>query len=197
MIELAAALAALTLTHLVPSFPSVRPALVRVFGQTVFRILYSIVSLAILAWLILAYRNAADSAWLWTPPDWGRWVAVAAMPVAIWLITTRLMRPPGRTRSGVYRTIAAPGSAGLTLWAALHLLNVGEARTVLLFGVFLAISLFAFAKYSLTAPPKPTASATRSTLDGWPIAISVAIWISLLMLHPVVLGVDPLAGILP
>jgi len=65
------------------------------------------------------------------------------MPLSFWLIAVRLMCRPGKARTSVYRTIAAPGSAGVTLWAALHLLNVGQARAVLLFAVFALIALLA------------------------------------------------------
>lgn len=197
MIDLAAALVLLVLTHLVPSAPGVRPACIRVMGLTGFRVVYSVVSLAVVAWLVAAYIDAAGAPWLWTPPEWARWVAVISMPLALWLIAVRLLHRPGESRTGIYRVIPAPGSVGILLWALLHLLNVGHARAVMLFGVFAAISAVAAVKNTRTAPP---AAGPDSGGDGgnWkPVVAAAAAWLLLLAAHPHVIGVDPLAGILP
>ncbi|MCK5777144.1 MAG: hypothetical protein KAH11_00015 [Rhodospirillales bacterium] len=197
MIELAAALALLVLTHLVPSAPGVRPACVRALGLTGFRVAYSLVSLGVVAWMIAAYIAAAGGPWLWTPPVWARWVAVMGMPVALWLIAVRLLERPGEMRTGIYRLIPAPGSAGILLWALLHLLNVGHARAVMLFGVFAAIGAIAMVKNTLSAPPPAAPEAGETKLRMMPVIYALAVWMLLLLLHPVVIGVDPLALILP
>ncbi len=197
MIELAAALAVLVLTHLVPSAPGVRPTRVRILGLTGFRVVYSVVSLAVVAWLVAAYVGAAGGPWLWTPPDWARWVAVVSMPVALWLIAVRLLRRPVALRTGVYRLIPAPGSLGLSLWAVLHLLNVGHARAVMLFGVFAAISAIAAVKNARTAPPAAGPDNCGEGGNWKPAVAAAAAWLLLLAAHPHVIGVDPLAGVLP
>jgi len=198
MMELAAALLVLIATHSVPALPGIRPRLVDAFGLTGFRVAYSVVSLAVVAWLVGAYGRAEDSTWLWTPPDGGRLAAVALMPLSFWLIAVRLMCRPGKARTSVYRTIAAPGSAGVTLWAALHLLNVGQARAVLLFAVFALIALLAWIKNTRTAPDAAPAGESA----GWrPAAMAAAAaliaWTAMLAAHPYVIGPDPLAGLYP
>ncbi len=197
MIELAAALVVLIITPLVPSAPGVRPACIRLLGLIGFRVVYSIVSLTVVAWLIIAYIDAADGPWLWTPPHWGRWVAVFAMPVALWLIAARLMQRPGKMRTGVYRMIAAPGSCGLLLWSCLHLLNVGHARAVLLFGAFAVISAIAMIKNTQAAPPTAAPGGNGTVRHLKPMIAAVGAWALLLALHPFVIGVDPLVRILP
>lgn len=192
MVELAAALALLFLSHLVPSSPGVRQACINKLGLSVFRIVYSIVSIGVVAWLITAYVDAADGPWLWDPPAWGRWAAVAGMPVAIWLIAARLMNRPGAVRAGIYRSIPAPGSLGLLLWASLHLLNVGHARAVLLFGVFAIISAVAAIKNTMTGPID-VAPAAGSGVPGWKPAVAAMVaWAVMLGLHPYLIGVHPL-----
>lgn len=196
MTNLAAALAVLFLTHLLPTLPSVRPRLVRAVGLTTFRIVYSLVSAAILIWLVLAYRNAADSPWLWTPPFWARWAAVASMPLAIWLVCIRLMRRPTVPRRGIYDLVPAPGSTGLTLWALLHLLNVGQARAVMTFGVFFAMCLAVAVKNTVAAMSIPAAPFALEDIGWRPIAAAFLVWAALLTAHPHVIGVDPLLGII-
>lgn len=195
MFNLGAALAVLFLTHAIPSLPSVRAALVARTGLRGFRIVYSLVSLAAVAWVIRAYALAADSPWLWTPPLWGRWAALLLMPVAFWLVAVRLMRPPAAERAGIYRVLPAPGSAGLLLWTLLHLLNVGQARTVMLFAGFGAIALFALAKNSLAAPPPQSAGPEGAGPVFAPAVAALLAWAAVLALHPHVIGVDPLAGL--
>jgi len=210
MIELATALALLALTHWVPSAPGVRPLLIRRLGLAGFRAVHSLISLAIVAWLIFAY-GAADGPWLWMPPAWGRWVAVLGMPVALWLILARLLERPGDTPAGIYRLTATPGSLGILLWAGLHLLNVGAARAVMLFGTFAVIALAAAVKNLWTAPPgrrligilpgramlQGRTPARLDDLPLTPLVLAFGLWLALLALHPLVIGADPLAGMLP
>lgn len=212
MIELAVALAVMALSHWGPSAPRVRPALVGMLGLRGFHIAYSLLSLAALAWLVTAYGRAAeDTFFLWTPPLWARWAAVFGMPVALWLVLARLMQRPGETPSGIYRITATPGSLGLLVWAVLHLLNVGGARTVMLFAAFAAIALAAAAKNLWTAPPARrvvgilpglgillgrTPAGLRD-LRPLPVLLAIGLWLLLLILHPIVIGLDPLAGIVP
>lgn len=194
MQNLAAALAVLFLSHAVPALPPVRAALVRRTGPAVFRAVYSLAATAVIAWVIGAYWQAADSPWLWTPPFWGRWAAVLLMPVALWLVAVRLMRPPGEGRGGLYRWLPAPGSAGILIWAGLHLLNVGQARTVMLFAAFAAIALFALVKNIVLAPPAAV-NAPAGRIGFAPAVAALLVWAALLALHPLVIGVDPLAGL--
>jgi uncharacterized membrane protein len=210
MIELATALALLALTHWVPSAPGVRPLLIRRLGLGGFRAVHSLVSLAIVAWLVVAY-GAADGPWLWIPPIWGRWVAVFAMPLALWLILARLLERPNDSPTGIYRITATPGSVGLLVWAVLHLLNVGDARAVMLFGTFAAIALAAMIKNWKTAPParrvvgilpglgmlSGRTPAGLRDLRPLPALLAIGLWLLLLVLHPIVIGLDPLAGIVP
>lgn len=197
MFELLAALLLLALTHLVPSAPGVRPVLVRSLGLRGFRVVYSIVSLGVVVWLVAAYRGAADSDWLWTPQEWGRWAAAALMPVAFWLIAARLLQRPAEVRRGIYRVVAAPGSVGLTLWALLHLLNVGQARSMLLFAVFAVLSFLAAIKNWRAAPASCAGGSVLGELGLTPMAAGILAWLIVLIAHPYVIGVDPLSGILP
>jgi uncharacterized membrane protein len=196
MTELTIALGVLALTHLIPSAPGARSACIRALGLLGFRIVYSVISLVVMAWLIMAYIDAADTPWVWTPPLWTRWIAVFGMPLAMWLIAVRLVQRPDHARNRIYRLIPAPGSCGLLIWASLHLLNVGQARAVLLFGVFAIISGIAMIKNSMTARSLAGRHSGGPVWDWRPPLVAVALWFLLLALHPYLFGVDPLTGIL-
>jgi len=204
MFPLAAASLALVLGHVVPSAPPVRRRLVGALGRGGFTAGYSVLSLALLAWVVVAWQDAAGGPWLWMPPPWTRWVTVAAMPVALWLVASALVdRPaaggfPEASRRGAYRLTRAPGSLGVVLWAGLHLLSVGSARAAILFGALALLGLATLAKARLTArlgePSGTPAPPPRRPRPAWlaPV-LAGALWLGLLALHPLVIGVDPLA----
>lgn len=196
MTELTISLIVLIITHLVPSAPGVRSASIRVLGLSGFRIIYSVISIVVVAWLIRAYIGAADSPWVWTPPAGVRWITVFVMPVALWLIAVRLIQKPDHARNKIYRLIPAPGSCGLLLWASLHLLNVGQARSILLFGAFAVIAGIAMIKNTMTARSLAGWRSNGPVWDWRPPLAAVMMWFLFLALHPYLFGVDPLTGIL-
>ncbi|MEE8202270.1 MAG: NnrU family protein [Alphaproteobacteria bacterium] len=216
-----AAAVALVASHAVLSTPAVRPLLVRRFGHAGFLALYSAVSLAALAAFVWGYRAAEVDLWLYQPPPALRMVAVAAMPLAVFLVVGRLTTPCGTPDdplppAGVYRVCRFPGSVGVLLWAALHLANVGFARPVILFATMAVIALVAvvnnervrrrlargggaahLAETSLV--PFAAVAARRQRLawaeiGWWRLALTLAVYLALLFGHPYVIGVDPLAS---
>ena len=129
------------------------------------------------------------------------------MPVALWLVLARLLEHPQDQPQGIYRITATPGSLGLLIWATLHLLNMGQMRSVALFGTFAVMALAAAAKNLLTAPPArrqvgilPGLGAlsgrtpiSRTDVHWTSAVIALGLWGTLLVLHPLVIGPDPLA----
>lgn len=210
MTELVLALSVLALSHWILSAPGIRPILIDALGMAAFRAIHSLVSLAAICWVVVAY-GMADGQWVWIPPPWTRWVVVFAMPGAFWLILARLFERPGNKPVGIYRLTATPGSVGLLIWAGLHLLVLGEARAVLLFGTFAGMAFVAALKNWATAPsarkqvgilPGLTLILGRTTASAHdlrvlPMLLAICLWIVLLVLHPIVIGPDPLAGIVP
>lgn len=208
---LALSLAALAGSHIVPSVPSVRRRLLSCLGGKGFRVLYSLVSLAALAAMILAYRNADPGPWLWIPLPEARYAAILLMPLAIFLLVCRLTtRPDPAAARGIYRIACAPGSLGILIWTLLHLANIGTARIILVFASMAAIALFALVKnVRLASPEQRRAGVTpfagilmgrqRLALNeiGWlRLCLSLAVYLSILLLHPYVIGLNPLAGVL-
>ena len=58
MAELVAALAAFVLTHLIPAYAPVRNLLIGALGKGLYGGIYSLVSIAVIVWLSLAYGDA-------------------------------------------------------------------------------------------------------------------------------------------
>ncbi|WP_207476156.1 NnrU family protein [Arenibaculum pallidiluteum] len=209
MIELSAALVLLVASHVIPSRPGLRERLLAALGRPAFVAVYSAISVLALAAVIVAYGQADPTLLVWSPPFEGRYVAFAAMPLAMVLLVCRLTQGPGAAPHGIYRVTTTPGSLAVLVWSLVHLLNVGAARTILVFLGMLAIALWALLRNAARAtPPGPygvlpfariAAGRERlafSEIGWWRLLAALVLTAVLLLLHPVVIGVDPLAGVL-
>lgn len=146
------ALAALVFlaTHWVSSTP-LRRGLVGMLGENAYLGLYSLVSLAALAWMIWAYARAPYER-LWVGDEFKVW-AVALMPLSLVLIVAgamsknpsavrqeHLLRSLGEPR-GILRVTRHPVQWGIALWALLHLIARGDAASTIFFGGFALLSI--------------------------------------------------------
>jgi uncharacterized membrane protein len=208
VVELALAVTLMVLSHAVPSAPPFRARLIDRLGRAGFLIAYGTLSVIVLLWVIMAFRRADPGPWLYAPPDGGRALAVLVMPLATILVIGRLLQRPGEAARGVYRITTVPGSLGVLLWALLHLINLGSARHVILFGGMALIALIALVKNARLAPPgrrhvgivpflAVVLGDERLVLReiAPPALVGLVAYAGLLWLHPPIIGRDPMAGI--
>ncbi|UEM02418.1 hypothetical protein JL101_020825 [Skermanella rosea] len=198
-------------SHVVPGLPGMRSSLIEALGRRMFLAVYSIVSLAALVLLVWSYRTADAGTWLYLPSVEARTLAVLAMPVALFLLVGRLTTPAGSPEPvGIYRITAVPGSLSVLLWTLLHLAVLGGTRQVIVFAGMAAIALFSLVRNWQAASPArrragilPFSGMIRGREKlvwneiGWGrLLLALAVWAALLLLHPVVIGPDPLAYLL-
>jgi uncharacterized membrane protein len=81
-VEYTAAWVAFLLSHAIPVRPPVRPWLVARLGSAGFGIIYSVISVAILIWLI-ATAGRAPYVEVWPRAEWQNHVTVVAMALAL------------------------------------------------------------------------------------------------------------------
>ena len=126
-------------------------------------------------------------------------------PCSCWSAGSR-RQPVSAEPAGIYRITAVPGSLSVLLWTLLHLASLGGARQVIVFAGMAAIALFALVKNWRTATPAqrqagilPFSGIIRGHQRfvwgeiGWGrLLLTLALWAALLLLHPVVIGPDPL-----
>lgn len=154
--ELSLAFFAFFASHILPARPAVRRILSAQLGAGGYALLYSLVSLAVLAWLIEAARGAPRIQ-LWDFELWQLWIPNLVMPFVCLLIALGLAAPnpfsiAGR---GVARFVPeCPGIAGvtrhplllaITLWAAAHVIPNGDLAHVILFGLFAVFGIVGMA----------------------------------------------------
>ena len=150
-IEFTLAMLVFLASHRVPAALGLRQALVLRLGMAGYVTVFSLVSLGLFWWLIVA-AGRAPFVPIWDQAPWHRWAVNLVVPGAILLATLGIGAPNPFAFEG--RALgfdpARPGIAGLTrqpllwalaLWAGAHLLANGDLAHLLLFGTFLAMAL--------------------------------------------------------
>jgi uncharacterized membrane protein len=221
--EYAAAWAVFLASHMLPARPRWRARLAGPLGERGFTLAYSLASVLVLGWLVAA-AGRAPFVPLWGWAAWQAWVPNVVMPVACVLLALGAGIPNpfsiGGARNEAFDP-ARPGVLALTrhpvllailLWAAAHVPPNGDLATVSLFGAFAAMSLFgmraldarrrrAWGEGRWRAMAAGTGTwRIRGAGLGWrPVALrmvlGLGLWLSLLALHPLVLGVPPLPAV--
>ena len=105
------AFAAFFASHAVPARPAVRRLLHARFGAAAYAIVYSLVSLVVLAWLIAAAAHAPRIQ-LWDFELWQLWVPNLVMPLVCLLIAFGLAAPNPFSITGLASRILQPRAAG-------------------------------------------------------------------------------------
>ena len=152
MTELAVAALFLPASHFGISSSPLRGRLIAVIGERPFQGLYSVISLAAFAWLIVAYRHAGLHL-VWIAPPWVKLAASPLVLAAFLLVVIGVTTPNPTTvgaeslfeRSGtvhgVLRVTRNPFLWGTSLWAAAHIAANGDVASILFFGSIGALGL--------------------------------------------------------
>ena len=139
-------------SHMILIRPPVKPVLVRFLGARMFVVAYSLLSTAILFWMIEAAQTAPYiEVWPWE--SWQNWVPIVVM-IPVCLIISFAIGTPNPfsfggwrndqfkpSRPGIVRWMRHPILVALFLWSAAHTLPNGNLAHVVLFGMFAAFSL--------------------------------------------------------
>lgn len=216
--EFALAYAMFFVSHSLPVRPPLRPWLQARLGAFGFTLAYSILSLAVLAWLIAAAGRAPHvTLWNWAP--WQAYVPLIVMGPVCAILALSIGHPNpfsfggarnhlfDPARPGIMRWWRHPLLAALSLWAAAHLLPNGNLAHVILFGTFAAFALLGGrlidrrkrremgpewqrVRDRVAEAPLLLASPSAGTLLR--LAAGVALYGTLLWAHPFLFGVSPL-----
>lgn len=152
------ALAAFLVFHLMPAAPAIRGRLIATMGRSGYITAYSTLSLVLLAWVVVAAREADDIV-LWETGRRHYLTPFVVMPFALFLIVAGLVQSNPLSLS--FRTgadlpaIAAitrhPVLWGLLLWALAHLPPNGRLIPVLLFSAMAALAAMGFHRLDVKA----------------------------------------------
>ncbi|MCF1494483.1 NnrU family protein [Agrobacterium vitis] len=138
------------LLHIVPALPGIRVSLIAHIGRKTYLAVYSLLSIAILAW-VFQTALAMDFVALWEPAAWQAHITLITAPIGLFLVLAGLfsanplsvtMRPGADAPGAITAVTRHPVLWGFWLWAAGHMVPNGDLRSVMLFGSF---ALFAAA----------------------------------------------------
>ena len=153
MIELWLAATAFLVSHFALSSPPLRDSLVGLLGERPFQGVYSLVALALLIWLILAYAAAPPGPQLWSLGPIGDLVALLLMPLALLLLVGGYSQPnptaiggdralyAAEPAKGILRITRNPILWGVGLWGIAHLAAGGALQGVILFATMTVLAL--------------------------------------------------------
>lgn len=215
--HLIAALAAFLITHSIPALKPVRARCVSLLGERGYLVIYSLLSIGVIAWVAFALIDAPYVE-LWPMTVASMWVTAALMfPATIFLIfgltTPNPFSIPVRANAydadapGILTITRHPILMGLALWALAHIPPNGTVATVTMFGVAAAFSLAGMRildgrrKKAWGLPVWQAKSAPTALLRWKPSAISWTDWrwglvagvyVGLITAHPLVIGVSAL-----
>lgn len=142
--------------HFLLSSAALRRPLVARLGDNGFRVLYSLFAAVTFVWMVVAYGNAPVVA-VWEPPAVFRWIPIAVMPVASFLVvaglSTRNLTAVGgerlttagsgseKTAPGIVSVTRHPMLWGFALWALSHLAVNGDLASIVLMTGIAVLSL--------------------------------------------------------
>ncbi len=157
----ALALTSFVLLHVGISATGMRSRIVARIGEGPYRGLFSVASLALIAWLVMGFRAMRGDPFdplnesLWQPPPWLHWPAIVIVGLGFLLGVGGLLSPgptlagfesralaQAEPARGALRIARNPFLWGVALWAMGHLLVNGERWAVMLFGALGAMVLF-------------------------------------------------------
>lgn len=142
--------------HLLIAGTRVRDGLVSVIGERPYLGLFSLLSLAGIVWLVVAYNAAQTSGtdrFLYNLGPGVRHAGIPVVAVAFLLgVQGLMMRSPTRVQVGgvaagplpvfgVLRITRHPFLWGVAIWSAFHLAANGDEASVVFFGTFFVLSL--------------------------------------------------------
>lgn len=217
-LEFAAAYSAFFITHSLPVRPPLRPMLQSALGPRGFTLAYSAVSLAALAWLIVAAGRAPFvPLWNWAP--WQLYVPLVAMLPVCLILALAIARPNpfsfggalnskfDPARPGIVRLHCHPLLLALALWATAHAVPNGDLAHLILFCTFAIFAILGtrlvdrrrqremgdtWQKLRSEVARTPLWPASLTGDDALRLVAGLLLYATLIWVHPALIGVSPL-----
>ena len=146
----ALALAVFFVTHSLPAIRPIKRRVIAVMGERVYLTLYSLISLAALAWVVAAALAAPYLA-LWPYHPWAVWVPTILMaPVCLLFVCGATTPNPlsigpragfDPQRPGIVAVTRHPVLWAFVLWAGSHVVPNGSLAVAAMFAMFAAFGI--------------------------------------------------------
>ncbi len=176
-------------THVLTTFRTTRAELIERYGLKAYRAAYSLASLAGLALIVWGFGRYRAEGWvqLWTPPAWGRHLAM----LLVWFAFVALATAHAKA-SRIKGWLRHPMVIGVTAWALAHLLANGDLGGLVLFGSFLAWAIYDRVAVAARGDAGAPQLADFARGDAIALGAGTALYALILVLHPTLFGVSVL-----
>src|SRR5258706_2150780 len=124
--------------HLLPGLQGRRAVFVQRWGEQRYKGIFTLISFAGLALIIVGYASATPGPQLFAPSQAAIAIAPYAMTLSLVLFAAATMR------TYIRQLVSHPMLIGIAIWATVHLLANGDTRGTLLFASFLAYAAIDF-----------------------------------------------------
>jgi uncharacterized membrane protein len=164
----------------------------RLGGETRYKAVYSVASAVGLVLIVWGFATYRTTGWIqiWQPPLSLRHLVLLLMWLSIVLIVASYLR------GYIYLLVRHPMLTGVALWALAHLLANGDLGALILFGAFLAWTIFD----RITLMWRKDRGAPQLPLGGFghdalALIAGTLVYLALaFVFHPIVIGV-PVFGV--
>jgi uncharacterized membrane protein len=163
-------------THLVPNITGVRAGLVGVFGEKVYKLGYTVLSLAGIILMFMG-RSRADFELLWVAPEWLKIVAMIFMFTSLYCLLAMFM--PTNVKKWVHH----PMLTFMLLFGVGHLLSNGDVAALVFFGSLAIFSLFKIISLSKRVPSEDFTGVSLGK-DLIVLAATFVVYIAVIYVHP-------------
>ncbi len=173
-----------SLVHFLPSLAApLRQKLITQWGEKAYKLLFTLLILSSLALIIFGWRSTVPT-FLYQLPAFTRHIAMFLVLIAFILFGAS--KYPTRIK----RFIRHPQLTGVAVWAFAHLVLNGDSRSLLLFG-----SMGLWAVLEMVFINRREGAWVKQPVPGWAreirgLAISLVIFVVVVMLHPYFTGVS-------
>ncbi len=168
--------------HFATATPSVRQRVALITGQNTWRAFVALGSLGAVVLIFLGWQHA-PSTLLFAPSLF----AIKAAPVLVTVALVLFVIGGGNLKGYIKRTLHHPMLVGVILWSGTHLLANGDVRTTLLFGTFLAFSIYALSSLLLAGKRATFTPAWKWDVIG--VGMGLFIAIGVMHSHKLLFGV--------
>ena len=171
--------------HLLPTIPTLRRGLINRLGESRYKGVFSLASVAGLVLIVAGYQSAPIDVRLFAPSPAARALAPVAMTLAFILFAAANVR--GHLRHGLKH----PMLLGLLIFSGVHLLANGDLRGTVLFGALLAYAVVDLV--SSVARNAVKSFVPRRKFDIIAVAGGILIALGVMVLHRMFFGVPVVA----
>jgi uncharacterized membrane protein len=163
-------------THLVPNITGVRAGLVSVFGEKVYMLGYTVLSLVGIILMFMG-RSRADFELLWVAPEWLQIITMIFMFASLYCLLAMFM--PTNVKKWVHH----PMLTFMLLFGVGHILSNGDVAALVFFGSLAIFSLFKIISLSKRVPSEDFTGVSLGK-DLIVLAATFVVYIAVIYVHP-------------